>query len=133
MADMILPEDHRNFLGSAFVNRQNEVVLKIGNREWTRHQLVQVIGVGNWAAAAKLTSVLRKIKVTTLEQLYAVDPRDFALIPKLGETTIYVAIAVLKAEGFNTETWVKQVVGERKKLVTFRTLKLRRREYKRGR
>ena len=125
--DFIEPENHRNFLGAAFVNKQKEIVLRIGERhQWTRQQLVQLVGVGNMAAAGKLSTVLRKMKVTSLEQLYAVDPRDFALIPRLGETTVFVGMAVLQAEGFNVSTWIKQIAGERKKLVTFRTLKIAR-------
>jgi hypothetical protein len=123
--DFISPEEHQSFLGATFVSKQKEIVLRVGTKQWTRMELVQHIGVGNMAAAAKLSSVLRKIKVTTLEQLYAIDPRDFALIPKLGETTIFVAMAVLKAEGFNVNRWVEQVVGAKKRLVTFRTLKMR--------
>lgn len=129
--EFIQPEEHQQFLGTSFVNRQNEIVLRVGAHEWTRMQLVQTIGVGNMSAAAKLSSILRRIKVNSLEKLYAVDPRDFALIPRLGETTIFVAMAVLQANGFNVNHWIQQIAGERHKVVTFRTLKVRRKRDKR--
>ena len=124
--EFIQPESHQTFLGRSFVNRQNEIVLRIGSRQWTRMQLVRQVGVGNLAAAAKLSSVLRRTKILTLSQLYAVDPRDFALIPRLGETTVFVAMAVLQSEGFSVDRWIQQIAGEKKKVVTFRTLKIKR-------
>mgnify|MGYP001574857696 CR=1 FL=1 len=120
----ISPVDHQKFLGASFVHKQNEIVLRVGSKQWTRMQLVQQVGVGNLAAAAKLSTVLRKTKVDSLEKLYAVDPRDFALIPQLGETTVFVAMAVLSSEGYGVDRWVSQIVTEKKKMVTFRTLKL---------
>ena len=131
--DLINPEAHKQFLGQSFVNKQNEIVLRIGSKQWTRMQLVRSIGIGNMAAAAKLSSVLRRTKVMTIEQLYAVDPRDFALIPKLGETTVFVAMAVLASEGFSVDRWISQIVGEKRKVVTFRTLKTQRQERRRRR
>ena len=123
---MINPHQHHEFLGASFINRQDEIVLRIGSKQWTRTQLVQHIGVGNMAAAGKLSSILRKMKVQTVEQLYTVDPRDFALVPKLGETTVFVAMAVLKAEGFNVKQWYTNIAGAKKRTVTFRTLKIQR-------
>ena len=120
----ISPIDHQKFLGASFVHKQNEIVLRVGSKQWTRMQLVQQVGVGNLAAAAKLSTVLRKTKVDSLEKLYAVDPRDFALIPQLGETTVFVAMAVLQANGFNVDRWIQQIADEKKKVVTFRTLKI---------
>ena len=118
--------EHENFLGKTFVRRQDEIVLRIGRNEWTRTQLVQHIGVGNMAAAGKLSTLLRKLKVLTLEQLYTIDPREMALVPSLGETTVFVAMAVLKAEGFDVEHWYQQIAGAKQKVVTFRTLKVQR-------
>mgnify|MGYP001604634186 CR=1 FL=1 len=129
MTGFLQPAEHQKFLGASFVNKQNEIVLRVGSRQWTRMQLVQQVGVGNLAAAAKLSTVLRKTKVDSIEKLYAVDPRDFALIPKLGETTVFVAMAVLQAEGFNVDRWIAQITSEKKKVVTFRCLKL---QQKRG-
>mgnify|MGYP001558961427 CR=1 FL=1 len=120
----IQPAEHRKFLGTSFVNKQNEIVLRVGSRQWTRMQLVQSVGVGNLSAAARLSTVLRKTRVDSMEKLYSVDPRDFALIPKLGETTVFVAMAVLASEGFSVERWISQIASEKKKVVTFRSLKL---------
>ena len=127
--EYISPETHKHFLGASFVHKQNEIVLRVGSKQWTRMQLVQQVGVGNLAAAAKLSTVLRKTKVDSLEKLYAVNPRDFALIPKLGETTVFVAMAVLQSNGFSVDKWIQQIADEKKHIHTFRTLKL---QQKRG-
>lgn len=131
--DFIQAAQHQQFLGKSFVNKQNEIVLRIGGRQWTRTQLVQIIGVGNFAAAGKLSTVLRKKNISTVEGLYRIDPRDFALIPHLGETTVFVAMAILKAEGFDVTHWTSQVIGARKRILTFRTLKVQQQKGKRGR
>ena len=124
---------HKDFLGHTFVQRQDDIILRIGKRQWTRTELVQTIGVGNMAAAGKLSSLLRKLHIMSVADLYTVDPRDMALVPNLGETTVFVAMAVLKADGFNVEHWYRQIAGEKRKVVTFRTLKVQRRRPKRGR
>ena len=129
----INPKDHSAFLGSNFVNRQEEIILRIGSRQWTRTQLAQSVGIANIAAAGKLSSVLRKAKVSNIEQLFAIDPRELSLIRGLGETTVYVAMAVLATEGFDVRHWYQQVEGARRKAVTFRTMKLRRRDARRRR
>lgn len=129
--DFIKPEEHQKFLGKSFINRQNEVVLRIGRKEWTRTELVQRIGVGNIAAAGKLSTVLRKAKCGSVEQLYAIDPRELALIRGLGETTVWVAMAILHTEGFDAGWWYAQALGAQQRTVTFRTMKLTRR--RRGR
>lgn len=123
--EFINPTDHRPFLGTSFVNRQEEIVLRIGTKQWTRTQLVQHIGIGNIAAAGKLSTVLRKAGVKNIEQLYTLDPRELSLIKGLGETTIYVAMAVLHIEGFNAAQWYKEAVGAQRRAVTFRTMKIR--------
>lgn len=123
--DFINAHDHQAFLGTHFVNRQDEIVLRIGSREWTRTQLVQQIGIGNIAAAGKLSQICRKAGIKSTEALYAIDPREFALVKGLGETTVYVCLAILSAEGFNVGRWYAQVEGRRKKNITFRTMKIR--------
>lgn len=118
------PHAHQGFLGKHFVDNQDYVVLRIGNREWTRLQLVQDIGVGHIAAAGKLSTVLRKAGVRSMEDLYAVNPRELALVRGLGETTVYVAMALLKKEGFDVSRWYQLAEGAKKRVVTFRSMKL---------
>lgn len=120
----INPDAHEKFLGKTFVGRQHEVVLRIGTKEWSRQELAQKIGIANIAAAGKLSTALRKARVASVEQLYAIDPREFAMIKGLGETTIFVCLAILSAEGFNVGHWYASALGAKSRAVTFRTMKL---------
>lgn len=130
---LINPDAHQAFLGKTFVGRQHDVVLRIGTREWTRLDLAQKIGIAHIAAAAKLSTALRKAKVQSVEQLYAIDPREFAMIKGLGETTIFVCMAVLSAEGFNVTGWYAGALGAKNRAVTFRTMKLYQQDNRRRR
>lgn len=132
--NFINSHDHVKFLGSSFINRQDEIILRIGTTAWTRTELVQKIGIAHMAAAARLSTTLRKAKVTSLEQLYALDPRELALTRGLGETTVFVVMAILHTEGFNASQWYEGAFNALKRVQTFRTLKLHgKRGGKRGR
>ena len=121
---MINPHDHEKFLGKHFVTRQDAPILRIGGREWSRTELVQVIGVGNFAAAGALTTVCRKAGIKSVEELYAVDPRELASVKGFGETKVFVAMAVLQAEGFDARGWWERMSAHQKRMCTFRTLKI---------
>lgn len=126
MSSYINAYEHSKFLGANFTNRQAEIVLRIGGKQWTRTQLVQQIGIGNMSAAARLTTVLRKSGVNSIDKLYTIDPRELALVRGLGETVIFVAMAVLASEGFDVKVWYGRSEGLRKRVVTFRTMKIHR-------
>jgi hypothetical protein len=125
------PEDHERFLGKTFVTRLSEVALQIGQDTWTRHELANDLGCGNYRAAALVTRAMRRLKVRSVQEVFTFDPIDLAGIHNLGETGMWVLLRALEARGYNTLAWY----GATKKdhdLVTFRTLKIRRKKRNRS-
>lgn len=131
MAKLHDPEDHQRFLGKTFVTRLSETALQIGSDAWSRHELANDLGCGNYRAASLVTRAMRKLKVRSIEEVFTYDPIDLAGIHQLGETGMWVLLRALEAKGFNTLAWY----GANRKdteLVTFRTLKVRRAKRKRN-
>ena len=120
---MLDPAAHERFLGKTFVTRLSEVALQIGKDKWSRHQLADELGVGNYRAAALVTRALRKLQVKDIKEVFSWDPMALADVHQLGETGMYVLLRALEARGFNPQAWYHAKSSE---LVTFRTLKLRR-------
>lgn len=120
---MLDPVAHERFLGKSFVTRFNEVALQIGKDKWTRHQLADELGVGNYRAAALVTRALRKLQVKSLEEVFSWDPIDLAHVHQLGETGMWVLLRALESKGHNPKAWYG---ANSKDLVTFRTMKIRR-------
>ena len=72
-----------------------------------------------------MTTALRKARIRTIEDLNAVAPEELAMVKGLGEATVFVAMAVLKAQGFNEGVWYGRLSRIRNRVVTFRTMKIR--------
>lgn len=62
---------NERLLGKTFINQQHENILIIGHDAWTRQQIVEDLKCGNFVAAANLTKIVRKLPVTSLDDLCA--------------------------------------------------------------
>ncbi len=91
--------------GSSFVNRLAEPFLTIGRHSYSRRDLVEDLGTGNFTAAARLGRVLKRLRVTSPAKLHELTPESLAAVVGVGVTTLYVAMCVLEAEGYSVTSW----------------------------
>jgi len=92
-------------LGKTFVAGLHDVKLVIGKTEFTHQQMIDLLGCGNFAAAARLTKVLKRLGVTTIPMLRKLDPASLFREKNVGMTTVYVAMCVLDAHQYDVEEW----------------------------
>lgn len=112
-----------HIFGASFVQRLlDEPVLKLGEHRYSRHDLVNVLGTGNFTAAARLGRVLKRLGITSPAQLNKLPPADLAAVVGIGVTSLYVAMCLLDAEGYSIDRWYGWNEDDG---VTFTTLKQR--------
>lgn len=108
--------------GSPFVRHLSAPLLVIGSHRYSRHDLVNDLGTGNFTAAARLGRVLKRLHIKSPAQLNDLTPESLARVVGVGVATLYVAMCVLEAEGYSIARWY----GWRKhEGVTFETHKRR--------
>ena len=91
--------------GKTWVDRQSDPLLTLGNRKWTRYELVSKIGVGNFRAVTILLDALQRLGIHTLDDLKGVNPLALAAVRGVGTTTLFVVMSLLDSEGVNATTW----------------------------
>jgi hypothetical protein len=102
--------DHRvgasKLLGTTFVkNSLDEVIFKCGRTEYSKLDMVDSLGCGNFAAAKKLSKALERIGVQSITQLVRLGPLPLARMKGVGPATLYVAMCILDAHGGHVERW----------------------------
>jgi hypothetical protein len=114
---MITRTKVEKIVGKTFADELDKPVFKAYNWEITKRRMVDDIGCGNFIAAARLSKVLRRLKVSTPSQLFKLDPASLARVRGIGESSIFVALCILDFAQYNIEEWWDT---ERK----FRTVKI---------
>ena len=109
-------------LGTTILTSLQDVRLTIGATTYTRQEMIDTLGCGNFAAASHLTAVLKRLGVTTIAALYKLDPGSLARQRLVGITTLYVAMCVLDSEGYDIAKWWG---WHQEKVVKFSTYKHR--------
>ena len=92
---MLKASSLRPRLGKRFIDRLTEdIVLSLGTAKFSRDALVREVHVGNFWAATRLGHALEDLGITTPAQLAALAPEDLAVVPGVGETTVYVLLCL---------------------------------------
>jgi hypothetical protein len=122
------PASYRSpeLLGKSFVDRQHEIVLRIGDDQWSREGLVTDLKCGNFAAAARLTKTLERDRVNSVQDaVRRISLHDLLEREGVGETTAYVFMCAIDAIGKNPLTWCGQGHSKAQPLRTLPTEKRR--------
>jgi hypothetical protein len=110
-------------MGKTFLDRQNEVVLRIGNDAWTRDELVTRLRCANVNAARLLTKAAEQLQVENVKQMAArVTLEDLFALKHVGITTVYVWLCVLESDTHDPLKWIDRKADD---VVTLSTEKLR--------
>lgn len=93
-------------LPAAFVNHlEADLVLKIGKFAYSRQEMILDLKCANFIAAARLTKALKKLKVTTVLQLFNMGPESLWRMSGVGTAQLYVAMCELDAHHYNVAQW----------------------------
>lgn len=102
---MINPTEFQGVFGKSWVDTQTAPLLRIGQREWTRYELVSKVGVGNYRAITILMDALQQLQIRTMRDLWALSPVALAGIKGVGVTTLFVTMSLLDSEEFDVKQW----------------------------
>lgn len=92
-------------LGKTFADSLDETVVNSGYLVFTKREMIENLGCANFAAASRLDSVLKKLKIKTAKQLQQTDPFSLLRTTGVGLTTMYVAMCILDYAGVDVEKW----------------------------
>jgi len=67
--------------------------------------MIDVLDCGNFAAAKRLQKVLKRLKITKTRELFKTDPLSLYRAKGVGDATVYVAMCILHAGGFDVLEW----------------------------
>lgn len=102
---MISRDSVEKVIGKTFADKLDTVVFVLGKEEFTHRQMVEDIGCANFIAAARLSKVLKRLKIETPAQLYKTDPFSLARAKGIGETALFVAMCILDKHRYDVMKW----------------------------
>lgn len=102
---MIAREKVEQVIGKGFADKLDEMVFMSGDMGYTRREMVEEIGCANFIAAARLSKVLRRLRVNNPKELYKLDPFSLARSKGIGEAALFVAMCILDANKFDVVKW----------------------------
>lgn len=92
-------------LGKTFADNLNEKILDSGSIQFTRHEIVNLLGCANLIAASKLNKVLRRLHIDSHKELWKLGPFALARLQSVGMATMYVAMCVLDYHKYDVIEW----------------------------
>jgi hypothetical protein len=93
-------------IGKGFADKLDMLVFKASPvLAFTRREMVENLGCANFQAAARLAKALRKLGITTSVQLHKTDPFSIVRVRGIGEASMYVAMCILDAAGYDVIKW----------------------------
>ena len=96
----------RKRLSTGFVDRwEQDPVLEIGDVYFTRLEMVETLGCGNFNAATRFTKLLRKLKIFSIAQLNKLDPFSLHNTKGVGDAQLMVAMKLLEYGGYDVDHW----------------------------
>lgn len=113
--------NNQRLLGKTFVDRQHEIVLRIGKTGYTRQQMVDTLHCGNFNAARRLSRAAEQLAVNSAQEMATrVSLEDLFRIRDVGVTTVYVWLCILETLNKNPLQWLDRSTDE---IVTLATEK----------
>jgi len=102
---MLDPREYPGIFGKTWIDKQSEPLLELGNKRWTRYELVSRVGCGNYKAISILMQALKDLNVRSVQALSKLPPTALAATKGVGTTTLFAAMCLLESEGYDVEAW----------------------------
>ena len=91
----------------------DEIVLTLGTLTWTRREMIDVLGCGNFIAAKRLTSACKEYDIRNLHDLDQVGLHGLLRIVGIGERSAWVAACLMHSVGdTDVMKWIDRDAGE---------------------
>lgn len=103
---MLEREDLESILSKAALERQyEELIIDSGELRYTRYDLA-MMGCSRFIGASMLNNkVLKRLKITSVEELFKTSPLDIARMRGVGEAVIHNILAILAAHEYDIKAW----------------------------
>ena len=89
-------------MGKGFLDEQNRPILKIGNKTYSKRQMVEGLKCPNFAAAKKLDAVIRTFQPKNVRELAKrITIHDLFDFEGIGPVAVSVWLRVLEAHGID--------------------------------
>jgi hypothetical protein len=82
-------------IGKGFADKFEQPVFAMGVMEFTKREFLEDVGCANFQAATRLQKVLRRLKITTINQLKHLDMHSLYRCKGIGDASVYVAMCIL--------------------------------------
>lgn len=102
---MLKREKIEKIIGKGFADSIDAPIFQVHDWRYTRRQMVEVLGCANFIAAARLCKVLKRLKIESAAQLNRLDPYSLARTKGIGASSIFVAMCILDAAGYDVMKW----------------------------
>jgi hypothetical protein len=102
---MLKKEVIESLLSKTAADHLDAAFFEVGNMKYSRRDMIDILKCGNFTAAKKLQKILVKLEVVTPFKLFNTDPFSLLRVKGIGEWTVFVAMCILDAEGYDVEVW----------------------------
>ncbi len=98
--------EHR--AGKGFVDRLDEVILRVGEYTFSRREMIELLHCGNFAAGARLNWALKEFSghYTVSDLAKHVKVYDLMRMKHIGVTTVYVFMCVIEYAKLSPLHWL---------------------------
>lgn len=95
---------------------EEEVVLTLGRRSYTRRECVEELQIVSYRAMTNLTRALKANKVRTHAELRDLDWWKIREVPQVGERAVFVASHIVKAQFGDKvlDEWIARIKPRKK-------------------
>jgi hypothetical protein len=99
--------------GKGFVDRLDEVVIRVGEYTFSRREMIELLKCGNFAAGARLNRAMMQFSGyrTVSELARAVKIGDLMSIKHVGVTTVFVWMCVVEYAKLSPLRWLDSEVS----------------------
>jgi len=94
-------------IGKTFADKLDEIVFHAEGWDYTRREMVELLGCANFIAAARLSKVLKRLGINSPAQLHKFDPFSLVRTKGIGEACIFVAMCILDHNNYDIMEWWK--------------------------
>lgn len=93
-------------IGKSFADTLDTVVIDVSQElSFTRREMVDDLQCANFNAAARLSKVLKRLKIFSAAKLYQTDPLSLARTRGIGQASIFVAMCILDTRRYDVAKW----------------------------
>jgi hypothetical protein len=93
-------------IGKTYADSLDTTVFRVSMKfSYTKRELVDKVGCGNFVAATRLSKILRRLGILSPLKLYQIDPASLARTRGVGQACMFVAMCILESNEYDSMKW----------------------------